>query len=148
MPAFQPDSIDDRTPLMLAACADSLSELFEILLNGVEIDEKDHRGWTALTYAAHFGHYEIVNQLLDSGANPNLVSSYAMIDTPLAEAARLGHFDIVRLLIAHDADPNCYSGIAAARAGAYARWNRHEDISEFLRLHEDQKNTDLTRRCS
>lgn len=138
MPAFQPDPIDDRTPLMLAACENDLVGLFEHLLDTVEIDAQDSRKWTALTYAASLGHYEIVTQLLDSGADPNIHASYDMVHTPLSIAAAGGHFDTVRLLIAHGADPDCYAGIWAARAECYARHNSNHAISEFLLYHEDE----------
>lgn len=124
---------------MLAACADAVCELFEIVLTGVPIDQQDSNRWTALSYACWYGHYEIVQQLLDSGADPNVHASYAMVDTPLSIAARQGHFDIVRLLIAHNADPDCYAGVVGVRAEWYARQNGHHDISEFLLYHEDKR---------
>ena len=124
---------------MRAACADDLCELFDLLLSGVPTDQQDSRQWTALSYACLHGHYEIVQQLLDSGADPNVYQSYAMIDAPLSLAAMKGNFDLVRLLIAHNADPNCYAGIAAVRAEWYARKGGHHDISEFLLCHEDKR---------
>lgn len=87
MPAFQPDPIDYRTPLMLAASAGDLCELFTCILDGADVNAKDHNGWTALTFACWFGHYEIVTQLLDSNAEPNTCESYDMIDTPLSIAS-------------------------------------------------------------
>jgi ankyrin repeat protein len=89
-------------------------------------------------YACWYNQYEIAQQLLDSGADPNIHRSYDMVETPLSIAAQQGHFEIVRLLIAHDADPTCYAGIAAVRAECHARWNGHLDISNFL-LHEEDK---------
>ena len=139
MPATQPDPIDDRTPLMLAVCADDMCELFDVLLSGAPVDQQDSRRWTALSYASWYGHYEIAQQLLDSGADPNVHDSYSMADTPLSLAAQQGHFDIIRLLIAHDADPNIYAGVSAVRAEWYARRSGHHDISEFLLYHEDKR---------
>jgi len=141
MPA-QPDPVDDRSALMLAVCASDLCELFDVLLSGAHVDQQDSRQWTALSYACWYGNYEIVQQLLDSGADPNIHKSYAMVDTPLSIAAEQGHFDIVRLLIAHDADPNCYAGIEAVRAEWYARTSGHHEISEFLLYHEDKPKKD------
>ena len=139
MPASQPDPIDDRTPLMLAACADDLCALFEEILAGAEIDKLDSRRWTALSYACRRGHYEIVRQLLDSGANPNVHGSYDMVETPLSLAARHGHFDIVRLLVARGADPDCYAGIPAVKAECFARLAGFHHISEFLLYYEDKR---------
>jgi ankyrin repeat protein len=124
---------------MLAAGADDLCELFEELLSGACVDQQDSRRWTALSYACWYGHYEIAQQLLDSGADPNVHESYSMADTPLSLAAQQGDFDIVRLLIAHDADPNIYAGVSGVRAEWYARRNGHHDISEFLFYHQDKR---------
>jgi ankyrin repeat protein len=124
---------------MLAACGNDLCELFEEILAGAHIDLQDSRRWTALHYASWFGHYEVAQQLLDSGANPNVHESYSMTDTPRNLAAQRGHFDVGRLLIAHGADPNRYAGIIAVRAECYARRNGHHNISEFLLYHEDRR---------
>lgn len=141
MPAIQPDPIDDRTPLMLAVCERDFARVFDLIIDGVDIHARTHRGWTALTYAVHGQEYQIARQLLDSGADPNPVASYDMQDAPLAVAASQGDFDLVRLLIAHGADPDTYSGIFALRAEGYARRNGHHDISEFLLYHEDKPRT-------
>ena len=139
MPAIQPDPIDDRTPLMRAVCDCDFAQVLVLILDGAEIDARTHEGWTALTYAVSHREYEITQQLLDSGANPNPVTSYDMQDAPLALAAYRGDFDLVRLLIAHGADPNIYSGTYALRPEGYARRNHHHDISEFLLYHENKK---------
>ncbi|RYD78454.1 MAG: ankyrin repeat domain-containing protein [Verrucomicrobiaceae bacterium] len=137
MPRFQPDYRPKPTPLMQAAAADELCEVFDLLISGISIDEKDSRGWTALSYACRSGNYEVAQQLLDSGADPNVHESYAMADTPLSIAAGYGHFDLVRLLIAHGADPTVYAGGSGVRAECYARWKDYNQISEFLRQQED-----------
>jgi ankyrin repeat protein len=139
MPATRPDPIDDRTPLIRAPCADDLCELFDLILSGAPVDAQDSHGWTALNHACSHGNYEIAQQLLDSGANPNLHESYSMIETPLSLAAKCGHFDVVRLLIAHEADPNCYAGSMAIRAECYARREGHLGIAQFLRREEDKR---------
>jgi ankyrin repeat protein len=139
MPASRPEQNDDRSSLMLAACGGDLCEVFDLLLSGVDLDQQDSRKWTALMYACWSQQYEIVQQLLDSGAEPNIHQSYDMVETPLSIAAENGSFEIVRLLIAHNADPNCCAGIAAARAESYARRAGHHDISEFLLYHEDRR---------
>lgn len=139
MPSSQPDPNDDRSPLMLAAGEGDLCELFDLILGGAPVDQQDSGRWTALMYACWYNQYEIVQQLLDSGANPNIHQSYDFVDTPLSIAAQEGYFEIVRLLIAHGADPDCYAGIAATRAESYARRNGHHAISEFLLYHEDKR---------
>lgn len=142
MPTARPDPIDDRTPLMLAACSGNLCSLFDLILSGAEIDKQNSRRWTALMYACWFNQYEIVQQLLDSGADPNIHKSYDMVETPLSIAAHQGHFEIARLLIAHGADPTCYAGVPAVRAECYARWSGHLDVSRFLLEQEDKYQKD------
>jgi hypothetical protein len=41
MPAVQPDPVDDRTPLMRAACSGDLCEVLELLLSGEAVDAQD-----------------------------------------------------------------------------------------------------------
>jgi ankyrin repeat protein len=113
--------------------------LFDLLLAGASIDVQDSERWTALSYACWHGEYEIAQQLLDSGADPNVHESYSMVHTPLSLAAKRGDFDLVRLLIAHGADPNIYAGVSAVRAECYARWGAYHDVSEFLLYHEDRR---------
>ncbi len=139
MPATRPDRIDDRTPLMLAACADDLCTLFEVILEGADVDAQDADGWTALTHACAKAHYEIAQQLLDSGAGLDVQESNSMKDTPLSMAAQCGNFDLVRLLIHRGADPNRYAGIMAVTAECYARRGGFREISEFLRDCEDKQ---------
>ncbi|EDY18589.1 Ankyrin [Chthoniobacter flavus Ellin428] len=124
---------------MRAACAGDLCELFDLLLSGALVDAQDSQRWTALSYASWHGQYEIAQQLLDSGADPDVHESYSMVDTPLSLAAQRGDFDLVRLLIAFGANPDIYAGVAAARAECYARWRGFHDISEFLLYHEDRR---------
>lgn len=138
MPSRRPDPTP-LTPLMRAARKGALPEVFELVVDGVEIDTKDDRGWTALSYACYQGHYEIARQLLDSGAEVDPQESYSSWDSPLSLAAGHGHFDLVRLLIAHGANPNLYAGAVMIRAEAYARYAGHHAISEFLLYHEDRR---------
>ena len=139
MPATSSGPIDDRSPLMLAACADDLCTLFELILEGADLHVQNAEGWTALTHACAHGHYEIAQQLLDSGADPDVQESNSMKETPLSLAAQLGDFDLVRLLIHRGADPNRYAGIVAVRAECRARRAGFHEISAFLRYHEDQQ---------
>ncbi len=123
---------------MRAACDGNLCELFERILDGDDVNARDHQGWTALTWACLHDEYEIARQLLESDADPDVNGSYDTADTPLSVAATQGYFDLVRLLIAHGANPDIYAGVTAIRAEGYARRNGHHAISEFLLYHEDR----------
>lgn len=63
---------------------------------------------TLLCHAARRGKAEIVNYLLDCGADINKTNVYK--ETPLILAAKSGRFDVVRLLMERDADHLLKSG--------------------------------------
>lgn len=66
-------------------------------------------GYTALMEAVSEGHEEVVNKLLESGANPNIITS---ITSPLIQALK-GKFDnIAKTLLENGADPT-YLGNSA-----------------------------------
>ena len=92
---------NEATPLHRAAVlgSDSVSLL---LAAGAEVDAQNLTGKTPLYQATSGQHYEIVQQLLDAGANPNLPES-VLGWTPLHQAAVLGS-DSVSLLLAAGAE--------------------------------------------
>lgn len=63
-------------------------------------------GFTALGLAAFFGHADIVDALLASGAEVNAASRETMKLTPLASALAVQRNDIARTLIEHGANVN------------------------------------------
>ena len=66
------------------------------------IDEKNHKGYSALMLAAYNGQFEACEYLLIHGADPNSVDTSG--STILMGAAFKGHFEIVKLLVNHGAD--------------------------------------------
>lgn len=66
-------------------------------------------GFTALGYAAYFGHRETVRQLLAAGADPNVRSSNPMGVAPLHSALAGGHKEMAMELVQNGADPNLSS---------------------------------------
>ncbi|MGI8966009.1 MAG: ankyrin repeat domain-containing protein, partial [Limisphaerales bacterium] len=100
-------AMDGRTPLYEAVSTDqSIVEL--LLQNGAKIeakfDYKDYKGWTPLHQAVALGRKEIVETLLQGGANPNSTNNLGV--TPLHHAASGGQLEIAELLVAHKADVN------------------------------------------
>ena len=61
-----------------------------------------------LTFAALFGHMELVSMLIDAGADVNK-TNYQDGSAPLHAAAFLGRADVVQFLLDNGADPNAMS---------------------------------------
>jgi hypothetical protein len=83
---------------------------------------------TPLLAAVRAGSREIVELLLDHGADPD--RDTARWSTPLALAARQGDRAIVELLLARGAGVN--TGLRHASPLEYAAWYRHEQLVELL----------------
>jgi Ankyrin repeats (3 copies) len=90
------------TPLMAAAHHGDQQAVAHWIDQGIPIDVKDDKGYTALMYAANAGQDEIVRLLLANNADPNVSDNQQ--STPLMFAAQHDHLSIVRQLLAARAD--------------------------------------------
>ena len=120
-----------NTPLMNASFYGHLDIVEHLLANEAAIDVggKD----TALTIAARRGHIDIVNALLNAGANVN--HRHIFGHTALMAAAGEGHLEIVRLLLSAGADKDIKTD-TGGNAVSYAQFGRkrqYEDIIELLK---------------
>lgn len=89
------------TALHVAAANGHLQMVGFLLGRGANVDERDFSGASALVYAAYAGKAEVVQRLLDAGADPNLVSKAA--PTPLLASLQSGSETTVRVLLVHGA---------------------------------------------
>ncbi|KAH9503985.1 hypothetical protein Btru_067490 [Bulinus truncatus] len=74
--------------LLKSAQDGNLNEVKNLLSQGLNINYKDFYGWTALMCAAKEGHSEMVNCLLENGADLKIVNSDGHSAAWLAENAR------------------------------------------------------------
>ena len=87
-------------------------------------------GYNALTAAVTAGHTDIVEFLLEGGADPNY--RYGPGYTPLLAASANGHLEILKLLLAHGADVAATANDGKS-ALSLATDRRHPDVADFLR---------------
>jgi len=85
--------------------------LREVRKNPATIDEAVPRGgyqiqWTVLQLAAAYDELEVLQALLQAGADPNAKSSDNTDRTALHYAVQVGHLEVVKALIAAGADIN------------------------------------------
>ena len=99
---------------------------------GATLNAGDKYGRTAVCTAATQGYIEILEQLLDGGADPNYCDPNDLSEHPrLHMACNRGHFDAVKLLVQHGADVNyqCKDGRYSALMHLKSS---HVEIARFL----------------
>ena len=100
------------------------------------LDHADKWGVTALHYACRDGHLDVVEHLVEAGANVNVGEAYGF--APLHEAAENGHLDVVKLLVERGADPRLglkrrYQSYAAGSTALdLARKARRDEVAAYL----------------
>ena len=111
--------------LSVACAAGDAARVSEILANDPDAARRlDSGRRNPLSYAARFGHVEIVRTLLTHRADPNTPEEQAPDGQALWNASAYGHVEVVKLLLEYGANPNsapdssdCCLGIARSRLG-------------------------------
>ena len=92
-----------NTALLFAVRAGDLPSARVLVAAGADVDDADAWGVSAAALAAHGGHRELLEFLLDNGADPNAADAgfAALHDAVMRNDTRM-----VAALLAHGADPN------------------------------------------
>jgi len=95
-----------RYPLLSHVIKHGSYRVFKtVLATGIDVNQMDEDGWTALMWAIDYDRDEVVNVLLASGADANACDIYG--DTPLLLACYWGDsVEVVKMLLAAGADVN------------------------------------------
>ncbi|OQE36718.1 hypothetical protein PENCOP_c011G03058 [Penicillium coprophilum] len=117
---------DTQTPLF-TACIYGLRAIFDIAIQGLDVNATNMMGHTGLYLAAAFGRREIVEALLSLGADPNI--SRGRYADPLSAASAGGHLSVAQVLLRHEA----YSSRGMIQHGlSMAFSSDHQDIANLL----------------
>lgn len=92
-----------RTVLLWAIQEQHLNVVQALARAGASLEARDSHGFTAIDQAVGEGSFEIVEFLLNAGAN---VNGHTANGTPLHTACAWKRPRIARLLLQHGADPN------------------------------------------
>ena len=87
----------EMSPIIFASINNKIPMIKGLIRKGVDVNEINEYGVSALYLACQEGHREIASLLIDAGARVNCVEK--SLCTPLHQACRSGDAEIVKLLI-------------------------------------------------
>lgn len=91
----------DYSPLILACYYNQLEIVKFLIEKNVELNSENKTA-TALQACSYKGFFEIAQELLEYGAEPNIVDANGT--SPLIYATQFQHFNIIKLLLKYGAD--------------------------------------------
>jgi ankyrin repeat protein len=145
-----------ETPLLSASRAGSVPTVRLLLARGVDVNAAEtFQQTTALMWAAAEGHLEVVDLLLEAGADPNRQGHVTSLTerhnadhptggfTPLMFAARNGNEAMVRKLLSRGANINLKNGDDASAAMVAIYNDRFDVAATLIELGSDVKDGSL-----
>ncbi len=159
----QPSSLS--ISMLQAAEAGNLQKVQGLLDAGADLDARDEFGWDGLHTAVYYQHADLVDYLLDQGANPNsrenkqgskCISPDCELQltisggSVLQRALRHGHAHIVQALVKHGADTSGVMPLALSAAlgdldslrEQLARKPYHARVSKAIRIAASRESAD------
>ena len=135
---------DDWFPaekLHRAAEEGDMARASELVREGAALNVFDDIGYTPLHYAAKNERFEIVQLLIEAGANINAREEETNSDTAIAVAAESASPGMVKLLLQHGADPSItgWMGLNAYDRAAKRTDEMSEQVKSILGRHTRQR---------
>jgi ankyrin repeat protein len=101
---------EPTTPLTVAAERGDAAQIRRLIAAGVDLNERDRSGYTALVWAARNGDTEVAKVLIEGRADMNARDCAVNGWTPLMHAIHKNNNEMARLLIERGADVNAKAG--------------------------------------
>lgn len=127
------DETHQRSLLMIAVINGNAVMTLLLINKNANISYLDKEGFTALHWAAYYGHTHLVTMLIEDDANPNARSHRLL--TPLMQAAAQGHSETIVALLKGKANINDvaeFGWTALLKAVA----NKHVEATKTLLIHQ------------
>ena len=100
-----------------------------LTIDAIDVDVRDHQGWTPLMIAATHGNLEMCRFLIESKASVHKKKNFAA--TPLHLACRGGYLEVAMLLVANNADPYAKK-LDSCTPLHDAAWSGNSDLALFI----------------
>ena len=104
------NSHQPNTPLTVAAERGDAAQVRKLIAAGVDLNERDRSGYTALVWAARNGSTEVAKTLIEARADMNARDCAVNGWTPLMHAIHKNNNEMAHLLIDRGADVNARAG--------------------------------------
>jgi ankyrin repeat protein len=110
-----------------------------------DVESRDAKGRSPLTWAAHNGHLQVVKLVLDAGAKVGSADEEG--HTPLSCAARNGYLDVVKWLLQASYGVDSGDELDALTALRWATMTGHLEVVKLLLDAQTKKNPSFGQRA-